>query len=418
MLEELTGAGSVFMLGRRQEALRRIGRRRAGAAEEREAGAVPARRQHRRLGRRSSRSILDMFVADVDLGGLPTLGDVQRVARRSRRHRRTSRWPCATRSRSAPTDEVTVTAITAELGSGDIVHDTVELRAQPRAPLVLLPRHDDRRGDRVQVRRQRSNSGAVRVAHTAFTDPTCPPGVPTRASVEMRAPRAVRLMAAPRRSTRSSSARRALTEVTDVAPEHFLENLDCARRRVNDEAALTDEGIQGILEPVGARAAQPHRGRRLRRRAPRGRRRRRCRRRSSSPGCPARAPRTSSTSSTRTRGCGCCARGRGSGRRRPPALDPDSAAQRHAASVENAPAHAGGDRRQDRRLPPHRRRRPAGVPGHPRPDVREPRDALDDVGVRLPRVPAPRGRPAGGVRVPRPCAAAAAAGCARAALGA
>jgi hypothetical protein len=30
-------------------------------------------------------------------------------------------------------------------------------------------------------------TGAVRVAHTAFTDPTCPPGVPTRASVEMRA---------------------------------------------------------------------------------------------------------------------------------------------------------------------------------------------------------------------------------------
>ena len=30
-------------------------------------------------------------------------------------------------------------------------------------------------------------TGAVRVAHTAFTDPTCPPNVPTRASVEMRA---------------------------------------------------------------------------------------------------------------------------------------------------------------------------------------------------------------------------------------
>jgi hypothetical protein len=28
---------------------------------------------------------------------------------------------------------------------------------------------------------------ARRVAHTAFTDPMCPPGVPTRASVEMRA---------------------------------------------------------------------------------------------------------------------------------------------------------------------------------------------------------------------------------------
>jgi hypothetical protein len=28
---------------------------------------------------------------------------------------------------------------------------------------------------------------AHRVAHTAFTDPTCPPGTPTRASVEIRA---------------------------------------------------------------------------------------------------------------------------------------------------------------------------------------------------------------------------------------
>ena len=54
------------------------------------------------------------------------------------------------------------------------------------------------------------------------------------------------------------------------------------------------------------------------------------------------------------------------------------------------PHRARGDRRQDRRVPPHRRRRPAGVPGHPRPDLREPRAPLDDVGVRVPRVPAAR----------------------------
>ena len=39
---------------------------------------------------------------------------------------------------------------------------------------------DGKSGDSLQT-------GAVRVAHTAFTDPTCPPGAPTRASVEMRA---------------------------------------------------------------------------------------------------------------------------------------------------------------------------------------------------------------------------------------
>ena len=49
-------------------------------------------------------------------------------------------------------DEVVVTAITVERGAVDIVHDTVELPPQPGAPLVLLPRHDDRRGDRVQIR--------------------------------------------------------------------------------------------------------------------------------------------------------------------------------------------------------------------------------------------------------------------------
>ena len=66
----------------------------------------------------------------------------------------------------------------------------------------------------------------------------------------------------------------------------------------------------------------------------------------------------------------------------PPALDPESAARRHATSVENAKLMREKHRRQDRRLPPHRRRRPAGVPGHPRPDLREPGPAVDDVGVR------------------------------------
>jgi len=38
-----------------------------------------------------------------------------------------------------------------------------------------------------------------------------------------------------------------LTDVTDPAPAHFLDNLGAVIDAVNTEAALTDEGIQGIL---------------------------------------------------------------------------------------------------------------------------------------------------------------------------
>ena len=40
---------------------------------------------------------------------------------------------------------------------------------------------------------------------------------------------------------------RALTEVTDPEPTHFLENLTAVVDHMNDEAQLTDEGLQGIL---------------------------------------------------------------------------------------------------------------------------------------------------------------------------
>jgi hypothetical protein len=39
----------------------------------------------------------------------------------------------------------------------------------------------------------------------------------------------------------------ALTDVTDVAPQHFLENLTAVVESMNAEAALTDAGLQGIL---------------------------------------------------------------------------------------------------------------------------------------------------------------------------
>jgi hypothetical protein len=42
----------------------------------------------------------------------------------------------------------------------------------------------------------------------------------------------------------------ALTDVADPAPAHFLENLGALVDAVNAEAALTDEGIQGILQQL------------------------------------------------------------------------------------------------------------------------------------------------------------------------
>ena len=183
MLTELTGAARVIMLGG--------GKKRYGESAVDQLAplknAKPARYPHADNTDASAlelANLFDMFVDDFDLGAYRrwamynvwraitpppqdfplAVCDAQSVQRdrRGDRHRDHRRAPRRDRPR----------------------HD--ELRAQPRAPLVLLPRHDDRRGDRVQVRRQRS-TGAVRVAHTAFTDPTCPPGVPTRASVEMRA---------------------------------------------------------------------------------------------------------------------------------------------------------------------------------------------------------------------------------------
>jgi hypothetical protein len=85
----------------------------------------------------------------------------------------------------ARADEVTVKAVTKEL-SGLVVHDTTSYRYNPdhcwyyfrnMTPdeVIVFKTHDT------------DPSRAHRVAHTAFTDPTCPERVTTRASVEMRA---------------------------------------------------------------------------------------------------------------------------------------------------------------------------------------------------------------------------------------
>jgi hypothetical protein len=85
----------------------------------------------------------------------------------------------------AADDEVTITAITEERGAGSIRHDTTGYvynaahrwhyyPDMTRDEVIMFKAHD--------TDDQRSG----RVPHTAFTDPSCPAGVTTRASVEMR----------------------------------------------------------------------------------------------------------------------------------------------------------------------------------------------------------------------------------------
>ena len=129
-------------------------------------------------------NLFDMFVDDFDLGAYRrwAMYNVWRAITPPPQD-----FPlavCDARSVSAD-DEVTVTAITEEL-QGNIVHDTMSFTHNPAHRWYYFP---DMTLDEVIVFKSgdSDSSGAVRVAHTAFTDPTCPPGVPTRASVEMRA---------------------------------------------------------------------------------------------------------------------------------------------------------------------------------------------------------------------------------------
>lgn len=183
MLTELLGAARVIMLGG--------GKKRYGeSAVDRLAplkNAKPARYPHADNTDASAlelANLFDMFFDDFDLGAYPrwAMYNVWRAITPPPQD-----FPlavCDARSISA-LDEVTVTAITEEL-QGDIVHDTMSYVHNPAHRWYYFP---DMTLDEVIVFKSgdSDSTGAVRVAHTAFTDPTCPPGVPTRASVEMRA---------------------------------------------------------------------------------------------------------------------------------------------------------------------------------------------------------------------------------------
>jgi hypothetical protein len=85
-----------------------------------------------------------------------------------------------------PADEVTVTAVTAMRGFGEVRFATAGYLPNPAHRWCWFR---DMTPDEVLVFKTHDTDPvrAHRVAHTAFTDPSCPEGTPTRASVEIRA---------------------------------------------------------------------------------------------------------------------------------------------------------------------------------------------------------------------------------------
>jgi hypothetical protein len=183
LLARVTGATQTFMLGGGKK---RFGE---GATDKLAplSNAKPARYPHADNTDTSATGLVEMVDAFVDS---VSLSEYSRYAMYNM-WRSVSPPPqdfplavCDART-VAPHDEVTVTAITMEHGAGEITHDTTGYIYNPAhrwyyyqdmtpAEVLVFKAHD--------TDRRRS----IRVPHSAFTDPTCPAGVPTRASVEMR----------------------------------------------------------------------------------------------------------------------------------------------------------------------------------------------------------------------------------------
>lgn len=85
----------------------------------------------------------------------------------------------------ATADEVTVTAVTCTRETGEFRHDTTGYLYNPQHRWHYYP---DMTRDEVIIFKSHDSRDDLtrRVPHTAFTDPSCPAGTPTRASVEAR----------------------------------------------------------------------------------------------------------------------------------------------------------------------------------------------------------------------------------------
>jgi hypothetical protein len=183
LLAEVTGAQKVFLLGG--------GKKRYGETATAKLSpllnAKPARYPHADNTDASSAeliALIGMFVDDIDLDAYS-------------RHAMYNAWRavssppqdiplavCDARS-VQPEDEVTIRAVSLER-SGEITHDTTGYRYNPRHRWHYYP---DMTRDEVLVFKAHDTDPdrSRRVPHTAFADPSCPAGVATRASVEVRA---------------------------------------------------------------------------------------------------------------------------------------------------------------------------------------------------------------------------------------
>jgi hypothetical protein len=183
LLGQVTGATQTFMLGR--------GKRRYGeGAKDKLAplsNAKPARYPHADNTDASATGLVEMvgaFVDGIDLTAYSRYALYNMWRAFSEPPLDFPLAVCDART-VTPHDEVTVTAITVEKDTGEITHDTTGYLYNPAhrwyyyrdmtpEEVLVFKAHD--------TDRRRS----IRVPHSAFTDPTCPAGVPTRASVEIR----------------------------------------------------------------------------------------------------------------------------------------------------------------------------------------------------------------------------------------
>ncbi len=183
LLAMVTGAAKIILLGG--------GKKRYGESATEELSpllnAKPARYPHADNTDASSAELIGMiglFMDDVDLASYS-------------RHAMYNAWRavspppqdiplavCDART-VQPEDEVTIRAVSLER-SGEITHDTTGYRYNASHGWHYYP---DMTRDEVLVFKAHDTDPqrSRRVPHTAFADPSCPPGVPTRASVEVRA---------------------------------------------------------------------------------------------------------------------------------------------------------------------------------------------------------------------------------------
>jgi len=183
LLQQLTGATRVIMLG--------SGKKRYGESATDKlsslSNAKPARYPHADNTDVSATVMVEMvasFLDDLELGDLRRWALFNMWRAVSPPPQDVPLAVCDSRT-VAPDDEVTVSAVTHERRGGEIRHETTGYAFNPAHRWHYFP---DMTRDEVLVFKAHDTdpSRASRVPHTALTDPGCPDGVPTRASVESR----------------------------------------------------------------------------------------------------------------------------------------------------------------------------------------------------------------------------------------